>query len=67
MEMLKGQQDTWSLKSYFEQHDVIAIYWISETLMLAFLHRESHPFTSPVEIVSAKDHTHRFSEWMINI
>lgn len=67
MEMLKGQQDTWSVKSYFEQHDVIAIFWMGVMLMLAFLHREYHLFTSPVEIVSAENHPHWFSEWMINI
>lgn len=60
--MLKGQQDTRSVKSYFEQHDVIAIYWFGETSMLAFLHSESHPFISPLEIVSAKNNTRRFSE-----
>lgn len=65
--MLKGQLDTWSIKSYFEQHDVIAIFCTGVILMLAFLHRESHLFTSLVEIVSAENHTQRFSEWMINI
>lgn len=65
MEMLTGQQDTWSVKSYFEQHDVIAISWTGEMLMLAFLHSSSHPF--PLEIVSAENHAHRFSEWTINV
>lgn len=35
--------------------------------MLAFLHVESHPFIHPLEIVSAENHAHRFSEWMIDI